>query len=246
MATTKKNTTKKTNGSKATKTNGSKTKKTNTTKKKVEETNVVDEFLDTVVGETFTEAEAVKKEEVKESVADKYAKQAAELIKEAETGVIGEKGEDGTPYIKDLAETIVFPGIDTNELNCEPNREPNDELNHEMTGEEAYNLVMDNLHSEIEQLCDECMDKTEVIADISSSMPNTIELTDDEYEDLEKLIHESTESNDEAPTQNNFKIGVDVSKPEEKKEDLKCNLNKTETSPLSIVYVTTSMGVSYD
>ena len=153
MATTKKtkktNATKKNNDTKATKTNNTKAKKTNNTKK-TEEPSVVDEFLDTVVGETMTQEDAdnnenrkkeIKErweklgmdegmqEEVKESVADMYAKQAAELIKHAETGVIGEKGEDGTPYIKDLAETIVFPGIDTNELKCEPNDEPNDELN---------------------------------------------------------------------------------------------------------------------
>ena len=137
--TTTKKTATKTNGSKTTKTNNTKAKKTNSTKK-TEEPSVVDEFLDTVVGETMTQEDAdnnenrkkeIKErweklgmdegmqEEVKESVADMYAKQAAELIKHAETGVIGEKGEDGTPYIKDLAETIVFPGIDTDEPDYE-------------------------------------------------------------------------------------------------------------------------------
>lgn len=100
MATTKKTT--KTNATK--KTNDSKAKKTNNTKK-IEEPNVVNEFLDTVVGETMTQEDAdnnenrkkeIKErleklgmdegmqEEVKESVADMYVKQSGELIKEAE------------------------------------------------------------------------------------------------------------------------------------------------------------------
>ncbi len=147
MATTKKatktNATKKTNDSKATKTNNTKAKKTNNTKK-TEEPNVVDEFLDTVVGETMTQEDAdnnenrkkeIKErweklgmdegmqEEVKESVADMYAKQAAELIKEAE------ENEPECLHHINAEVAKLSPEIDTNEPNCELNDEPNDELN---------------------------------------------------------------------------------------------------------------------
>lgn len=136
MATTKKTTkttaAKKTNDSKAKKTNNTKTTKTNNAKKKVEETNVVDEFLNTVVGETFTEEDADnnenRKKEIKEK-ADMYAKQAAELIKEAE-----ENEPECLHYIDDeeeLTEILTqqinaegaksIPEIDTNEPDDEPN-----------------------------------------------------------------------------------------------------------------------------
>lgn len=153
MATTKKatktNATTKTNNTKATKTNNTKAKKTNNTKK-TEEPNVVDEFLDTVVGETMTQEDAdnnenrkkeIKErweklgmdegmqEEVKESVADMYAKQAAELIKEAE-----ENEPECLHHIdaeEELTEILtqqinaevakLSPEIDTNEPNCELN-----------------------------------------------------------------------------------------------------------------------------
>ncbi len=133
MATAKKTT--KTTAAK--KTNDSKAKKTNSTKKKVEETNVVDEFLNTVVGETFTEEDADNnkngKKEIKEK-ADMYTKQAAELIKEAE-----ENEPECLHYIdaeEELTEILTqqinakgaksIPEIDTNEPNCELNDEPNE------------------------------------------------------------------------------------------------------------------------
>lgn len=154
MATTKKTTkttaAKKTNDSKAKKTNNPKTTKTNSTKKKVEETNVVDEFLNTVVGETFTEEDAdnnenrkkeIKErwekfgmdegmqEEVKESVADMYEKQAAELIKEAEENKPEclhhiDAEEELTEILTQQINAEVAkwsPEIDTNEPNCELN-----------------------------------------------------------------------------------------------------------------------------
>jgi hypothetical protein len=177
MATTKKttktNTAKKTNDSKATKTNNTKAKKTNNTKK-TEESSVVDEFLDTVVGETFTEEDVVKpeekleelgvveemQEENKESVADVYKKQAFEILKDA----VKDDSETVRQIVDNWSPTVVIQddilyNID-DEPNDEPNGEPNDEPNYEMTGEEAYNLVMGNLHKEVEQMFDERVDKT--------------------------------------------------------------------------------------
>lgn len=129
MATTKKTTktttAKKTNDSKAKKTNNSKTTKTNNTKKKVEETNVVDEFLNTVVGETFTEEDADNNENRKKEI-----KEAEENEPECLHHIDAEEEltEILTQQIKAEAAKLI-PEIDTNEPNCELNDEPNDEPN---------------------------------------------------------------------------------------------------------------------
>lgn len=123
MATTKKTTAaKKTNDSKAKKTNNSKTTKTNNTKKKVEETNVVDEFLNTVVGETFTEEDADNNENRKKEI-----KEAEENEPECLHHIDAEEEltEILTQQINaEVAKSI--PEIDTNEPNCELNDEPNE------------------------------------------------------------------------------------------------------------------------
>lgn len=184
MATTKKtNATKKTNGSKTTKTSNSKAKKTNDTKKPKEESGVVDEFLDTVVGETMTQEDADNnenrkqelkerweklgmnegmQEEVKESVADMYAKQAAELIKEAEENEPDE--EQIACHLLGSEEDLIEISSEQieNELNREPNHEPDDEPNE---GEQQF----DELFKEKPE-AEEPIKQTQNIVYVNSAM----------------------------------------------------------------------------
>ena len=251
----KKTTTKKT----ATKTNGSKTIKTNNTKK-TEEPSVVDEFLDTVVGETMTQEDAENnenrkkeikerweklgmdegmQEEVKESVADMYAKQAAELIKEAE------ENEPECLHHIDATEILtqqinaeaakLSPGIDTDETDYEKE-------------------VLHDFNKEVDKYCEES--RQEIVGELFKLGMNAnvsalekksdkIEInSEDKFKELFDKINELATKGPESKRERNVNL-----------DDLKCNVNNDEEkakpnnkqlNKLSIVYVNSAMGASWD
>lgn len=255
----KKTTTKKT----ATKTNGSKTTKTNNTKK-TEEPSVVDEFLDTVVGETMTQEDAENnenrkkeikerweklgmdegmQEEVKEIVADMYAKQAAELIKEAEENepeclhhidAEEEPTEILTQQINAEAAKL-SPGIDTDETDYEKE-------------------VLDDFNKEVDKYCEES--RQEIVGELFKLGMNAnvsalekksdkIEInSEDKFKELFDKINELATKGPESKRERNVNL-----------DDLKCNVNNDEEkvkpnnkqlNKLSIVYVNSAMGASWD
>lgn len=120
--TTKKTTAKKKTA--ATKTNNSKATKTTNAKKKVEETSVVDEFLDTVVGETFTAEKSTKKETKKKTTTRKTtAKKKNENI---DNTIIASDDKNEVTEDSKKDEVIDYEKIVYDELNKEVKKTADD------------------------------------------------------------------------------------------------------------------------
>lgn len=269
--TTAKKTTTKTNSTKAKKTNT--TKKTETPSvvdeflnENIGKTLTEKDEVKKEKKTTKTKAKKEKKEEVKESVADMYEQQAAELIKEAAENEPEcfhhiDAEEELTQFLTEQikAEAAkLSPEIDTNEnktdTNDDTNNEPNDEPDYEKE-------VLDNLNNEVDKYCEESRQK--IVGEVFKLGMNVSGLDEkydkveidgeDKFKELFDRINELANKGPEATReQENKQINVNLDtlkckldEKERETEKLKDN-NKNQLNKLSIVYVNSAMGASWD